>query len=71
MYFTPVINQAKMGEAIAGVLLAKLFAETGKSVSATQSRFLSWEDLTQTSLFWDITRQISGSIPCSKNSLSA
>lgn len=50
MYFTPVINQAKMGEAIAGVSLTKLFAATGKSVSATQSRFLSWEDLTRQNL---------------------
>jgi len=50
MYFTPVVNQAKMGEAVAGVLLARFFAAAGKSVSVTQSRFLSWEDLTRQTL---------------------
>jgi hypothetical protein len=50
MYFTPVINQAKMGEAIAGVSLARFFSSAGKSVTATQSRFLSWEDLTRENL---------------------
>ena len=50
MYFTPVTNQAKMGEAIAGVLLAKFFATAGKPVNVTQSRFLSWEDLTRQNL---------------------
>lgn len=50
LYFTPVTNQAKMGEAIAGVSLANFFASAGKSVRATQSRFLSWEDLTRQNL---------------------
>jgi hypothetical protein len=50
MYFTPVVNQAKMGEAIAGVAITRFFAGAGKSVNATQSRFLSWEDLTRQNL---------------------
>lgn len=50
IYFTPVINQAKMGEAIAGVALTRFLVGAGKSVNATQSRFLSWEDLTRQNL---------------------
>jgi hypothetical protein len=50
MYFTPVINQAKMGEAIAGISLTRFFSSAGKSVTATQSRFLTWEDLTRQNL---------------------
>lgn len=50
LYFTPVINQAKMGESIAGVSLARFFAAADKSVRVTQSRFLSWEDLTRQNL---------------------
>jgi hypothetical protein len=47
LYFAPAISQAKMGEAIAAVHLSNLFAGVGRSMRATQSRFLSWEDLTQ------------------------
>lgn len=50
IYFTPVINQAKMGEALSGVTLTHFLVAGGKAVSATQSRFLSWEDLTRQNL---------------------
>lgn len=50
IYFTPVINQAKMGEALSGIALTQFLVGAGKSVSATQSRFLSWEDLTRQNL---------------------
>jgi len=47
LYFAPAISQAKMGEAIAGVRLAALFAGAGRPVRATQTRFLTWESLTR------------------------
>ena len=50
VYFTPVINQTKMGEAIAGVHLASLLTKGGVQVRPTQSRFLSWEDLRKDNL---------------------
>jgi hypothetical protein len=49
-YFTPVINQAKMGEAIAGIHLTRLLTRLNTAVRATQSRFLSWEDLRKQNL---------------------
>lgn len=45
LYFAPAKGQAKMGEALGAVHLAGLFARGGVAVSATQSRFLTWEDL--------------------------
>ena len=45
VYYTPVINQTKMGEAFAAVSLGSFFSRAGTPVSTTQSRFLSWEDL--------------------------
>jgi hypothetical protein len=45
VYFTPSTNAAKMGEAVAGVFLSQFLARGGKQVSATQSRFVGWEDL--------------------------
>jgi hypothetical protein len=50
IYLTPVINQAKMGEAIAGVTIASFLGHAGLAVSTTQSRFLSWEDLRKQNL---------------------
>ncbi len=47
LYFAPAISQAKMGEAIAAVHLSALFAEAGRPIRATQSRFMTWEDLTR------------------------
>ena len=47
LYFAPAISQAKMGEAIAGVRLAALFAGAGRPVRSSQSRFLTWENLTR------------------------
>ena len=49
-YYTPVVNQTKMGEAIAGVHLSSLLARAGVNVRSTQSRFLSWEDLRKDNL---------------------
>ena len=47
LYFAPTISQAKMGEAFAGVYVAALFARAGLPIRPTQSRFVSWEDLTR------------------------
>ncbi|MGH9719737.1 MAG: hypothetical protein ACRD8O_05960, partial [Bryobacteraceae bacterium] len=47
LYFAPAISQAKMGEAVAAVHLTSMFASAGKRIRATQSRFISWEDLTR------------------------
>jgi len=44
IYLSPAIAQAKMGEAVGAVPLVNLFARAGVPVSATQSRFISWED---------------------------
>jgi len=41
IYYTPVINQTKVGEAIAGVHLAGLLTRRSVPVRTTQSRFLS------------------------------
>lgn len=45
VYYTPVVNQTKMGEAIAGVHLSSLLTKAAVSVRSEQSRFLSWDDL--------------------------
>jgi hypothetical protein len=45
VYYTPVVNQTKMGEAIAGIHLSTLLTKAGVSVRSEQSRFLSWDDL--------------------------
>jgi hypothetical protein len=45
LYSDPVINQTKIGEAIAAVYLTALLARAGTSVGTTQSRFVSWEDI--------------------------
>jgi hypothetical protein len=45
IYLTPVINQGKMGEAIAAVDFASFFSGLGLKVKSTQSRFLSWDDI--------------------------
>jgi hypothetical protein len=50
VYFTPVINQTKMGEAIAGVHLTNLLSKGGVLVRPTQSRFLTWEELREENL---------------------
>jgi hypothetical protein len=50
VYYTPVINQTKMGEAIAGIHLASLLTKGGVQVRSTQSRFLSWDDLSKDNL---------------------
>jgi hypothetical protein len=47
LYFAPAISQAKMGEAIAAVYLTSLFSRAGVPIRATQSRFVTWEDLTR------------------------
>jgi uncharacterized protein YifE (UPF0438 family) len=47
LYFAPALSQAKMGEALGAIRLAALFAQSGTRVEATQSRFLTWEDLTR------------------------
>jgi len=47
IYFAPAISQTKMGEAFAAVRLTTLFTSAGRPFRATQSRFVSWEDLTR------------------------
>ena len=44
-YFTPTINQTKVGEAVSGVQLASLLTRLHIPVQTTQSRFVSWDDL--------------------------
>jgi len=44
-YFTPVVNQTKLGEAVAGVHLSSLLTRLLIPLQTTQSRFVSWEDL--------------------------
>jgi hypothetical protein len=44
-YYTPVVNQMKIGEAVAGLHLTTLLSKAGVSVRSSQSRFLSWDDL--------------------------
>ncbi|MGH9627916.1 MAG: hypothetical protein ACRD7E_06200, partial [Bryobacteraceae bacterium] len=44
-YYTPVVNQTKMGEAIAGIHLSSLLTQAGVKVKSAQSRFLGWNDL--------------------------
>ena len=44
-YFTPAVNQTKLGEAVAGVHLASLLTRLHMPVQTTQSRFVNWEDL--------------------------
>ncbi|MCX6602991.1 MAG: hypothetical protein NTV52_05300 [Acidobacteria bacterium] len=44
-YFTPAVNQTKVGEAVAGVQLSMLLTRLRVPVRTTQSRFVSWEDL--------------------------
>jgi hypothetical protein len=45
LYLTPTLAQGKMGEAVSAVHLAGLLSRANLPVRATQSRFLSWEDL--------------------------
>ncbi|MBI3684503.1 MAG: hypothetical protein HY235_29360 [Acidobacteria bacterium] len=45
IYYTPVINQGKLGEAMAAVNVTRFLTGYGVPVRATQSRFLSWETL--------------------------
>ena len=45
IYFTPATNMGKMGEAVAGVFLARFLTLAGTPVNVTQSRILDWEDL--------------------------
>ena len=45
IFFTPATNMGKMGEAVAGVFLARFLTVAGTPVNVTQSRVLGWEDL--------------------------
>lgn len=44
LYLSPGISQSKTGEALGGIMLTKLLTNAGVTVSASQSRFLSWDD---------------------------
>jgi hypothetical protein len=44
-YFTPVVNQMKIGEAVAGLHLTTLLTKAGVAVRSSQSRFVSWDEL--------------------------
>ena len=44
-YFTPAVNQTKVGEAVAEVQLSAILTRLRVPVRTTQSRFVSWEDL--------------------------
>jgi hypothetical protein len=50
LYVYPSIAQGKMGEAVAAVHMASLFARYSHGVLTTQSRFLSWEDFTKSNI---------------------
>lgn len=45
VYYSPAVNQTKVGEAMAAVQLTSLLTRLGTAVQSTQSRFLSWDDL--------------------------
>ena len=45
VYYSPAVNQTKVGEAMAAVHLTSLLTRLGNSVQSTQSRFLSWDDM--------------------------
>jgi hypothetical protein len=45
IFINPSTNAAKLGEAVAGVFLARVLGLAGKPLNVTQSRFLNWEDL--------------------------
>jgi hypothetical protein len=45
VYYSPAVNQTKVGEAMAAVQLTSMLTRLGTSVQSTQSRFLSWDDL--------------------------
>jgi len=63
LHFAPTISQAKMGEAFAAVYVTSFFTRAGMPIRPTQSRFVSWEDLTrETSFFWGTTKRTRGSI---------
>lgn len=44
-YYTPAVNQTKIGEAVSGVHLAAMLTKAGVSARTAQSRFLSWDEL--------------------------
>ena len=50
IYLTPNEVNTKMGEAIGAVRLASLFAYSGGSVKATESRLLTWQDFREQNL---------------------
>jgi hypothetical protein len=50
IYLTPAVVNTKMGEAIGAVRLAGLFSSSGSSVSATESRLLTWQDFRKQNL---------------------
>lgn len=45
VYYSPAVNQTKVGEAMAAVHLTSLLTHLGSAVQSTQSRFLSWDDM--------------------------
>lgn len=45
IYLYPVMAQAKMGEALASVLLTVFFTRAGLPVQSTQSRFMTWDSM--------------------------
>lgn len=44
LYLSPAISQSKTGEALGSIMLTKLLTNAGVAVSASQSRFLNWDD---------------------------
>jgi len=50
IYLTPNEVNTKMGEAIGAVRLASLFSRSGRSVNATESRLLTWQDFREQNL---------------------
>ena len=44
LYLSPAVSQSKIGEAVGGIMLTRLLTNVGITVSASQSRFLSWDD---------------------------
>jgi hypothetical protein len=50
LYIQKGLSLGKMGEALGSISLATLFATAGAPVRTTQSRFVSWQDLTRQNL---------------------
>ncbi len=45
IYYSPAVNQTKIGEAVSSVHLAAMLTKAGVATRTAQSRFISWDEL--------------------------